>query len=390
MASDVTRFVECCDVCQRTKERSTDTNRLGHIVNPSKAKPLEFWSVDIQGPFRTSTSGNRYIIVAIDYMTKYVEAACLKDCTAVSTAKFLVENIIMRHGIPKGMTLLSDQGSNFESKLIQELCELYSITKVRSSPYHPQGNGAVERENRSIKAMLRCYTLDDQSDWDKYLPQIIHARNTTKHASTGFSPHQMLYGKKPSDFAPMPDITTTSEYVSKLRVIREKIESKARDQLAKKQRANELGYNKRRPRARYQFTKGALVLLTNEATHPGLTKKLEPKFVGPFAVVKPIGSHNYQIRQVGSTIEKVVHHSRLVPYKRPSTADTHFLPATQPDIRPVERTDHSAITRSRYGREIRPVLRLQCNNSRVSPYLPPLMSLRPNTTPTTSLITIQP
>lgn len=120
----------------------------------NKIGVLAFWSIDLQGSYHTTKSGNQ--IVAIDYITKFVEASCLKDATAVSTAKFIVNNLIVRHGIPKSMCLLSDQGSNFESKLIKELCELYGINKMRSSPY------------QLVKVPLR----ESQNDWEQFVPQI--------------------------------------------------------------------------------------------------------------------------------------------------------------------------------------------------------------------------
>ena len=133
MYNEVQELVRSCDTCQRTKSRPLDVVEPGHIADLNKIGALAFWSIDLQGPYLTTKNGNRYIIVAIDYITKFVEASCLKDATAVSTAKFIVNNLILRHGVPKGMSLLSDQGSNFESKLIKELCELYGINKMRGS-----------------------------------------------------------------------------------------------------------------------------------------------------------------------------------------------------------------------------------------------------------------
>lgn len=102
------------------------------------------------------------IIVAIDNASNRVEVRATTDCTAVTTARFILENIVLRHGPPK--TFHTDQGSNFEFKLIDQLCKMYQIKKTRSSPYHPEGNGAVERENGSIKDLLRPYSFQNQSE----------------------------------------------------------------------------------------------------------------------------------------------------------------------------------------------------------------------------------
>lgn len=184
--------------------------------------------------------------------------------------KFIVNNLILRHGIPKGMSLLSDQVSNFEWKLIKELCELYGINKMRSLPYHPAGNGAVERENRSIKELIRSYTVNSQNGWDQFVPQIVHARNTSIHASTGYSPYEMVYGRKPNLIPQEKQLC--SEYLQKLGLIKRRIEAEAVKRIEKGRRRRAEPFKEKR---NYKFHLGDLVLITNEANHPGLSKKLE-------------------------------------------------------------------------------------------------------------------
>lgn len=319
MSEDISSHVTFCDICQRAKTRHRDVPELGHIAEPELISALGFWSIDLQGTYRATRRGNRYIIVAIDYLTKWVEARCLKDCTAVSTAKFIVDRIIHRHGVPEQMKLLSDQGANFESRLIQELCELYNIKKLRSSPYHPQGNGAVERENREIKELLRSYTVSSQSDWDDYVEQVVHARNTTVHTSTSFTPFEMVYGRA-IDRRPLAPLgETKSEFVDKLRLIREKIEAAAVDRLLKERRRNEKAHE-RRERTSFEFKIGDLVLASNEANHQGLSKKLEPKYVGPYRITGALGTRNFKCKLVSGSYEKVLHRNRLVPYHERTSA----------------------------------------------------------------------
>jgi transposase InsO family protein len=130
MDNDIQKLCQECPVCQLTKTQMTNRPELGEIADSSTIQPLKFWSIDFQGPFRTSKSGNRFIIFAIDYSSKWVEALCTSDATAVTTAQFILEQIILRHGTPD--TIHTDQGTNFESKLIEELCRLYKIKKTRS------------------------------------------------------------------------------------------------------------------------------------------------------------------------------------------------------------------------------------------------------------------
>lgn len=387
MYEEIRGFVKSCDTCQRTKSRQTDRIDLGNIVDASKTNPLEFWSIDLQGPFRTSSDGSRYIVVAIDYITKWVEAACIPDATAVTTAKFILNNIILRHGVPKKMSLLSDQGSNFESKLVRELCDLYGIHKMRSSPYHPSGNGAVERENKSIKELLRSYTLKNKNDWHMYVPQVVHARNTTIHSSTGFSPYEIVYSKRPCDFLPTDiDRHNVSEYVEKLKLIKAKIEQIAARKIKLSQDKNKQYHSSSKQRQKYTFVVGDLVLMTNKAQNDFGTK-LDPKFVGPFEVLKLIGQHDYRVKSLDSTYEKVVHHNRLVPYKSPTRPSPSRKPRRskssghvrkdrsrkdpptdirRKSARDKDRPMNARQTHTRYGRAVQPVSRYRPNNINVS------------------------
>ena len=142
---DTTEFIRTCDTCQR---------RTG--PKPTPRAMLE--SVPVGGPFEMiamdilelplTTKGNRYALVVSDYFTRWPEAFALKDQKAETVARTFVDGVVSRHGIPS--VLYSDQGPNFESSLIKEMCHILGITKVRTTPYHPQCDGLVERLNRTV------------------------------------------------------------------------------------------------------------------------------------------------------------------------------------------------------------------------------------------------
>jgi hypothetical protein len=90
-----------------------------------------------------------------------------------------------------------DRGSHFENQVIESLCKLLGIDKSHSTPYHPMAQGGVERQNRTIKQMLRCYVQKQTEEWDEFLPQLFFAYNTMEHTSTGVSPFEVLRGVKP-------------------------------------------------------------------------------------------------------------------------------------------------------------------------------------------------
>ena len=381
MSRDLRLLVRTCDTCQRVKYARPIVAPIGHIADlsvPELAKPFALVSYDFMGPFRTSTSGNRYVIVAVDYFTKWVEAAAVKDCSAVTTARFMLDNIIYRHGVPA--SVIADQAQNFESKIVAELCRLYKIRKLRSSPYHAEGNGAVERENRSIKELLRSYTLDSQADWDQRIPSIINARNTTRHESTGQTPFEMVYGRpflaterRPVDFAEL-NSPSSSDFISSIKATRAMIEQAALKRLEKARRHQERQAKRRETGAR-EIAIGDSVLVSNEATHMGSTKKLEALYTGLYEVIGKRGPVDLVVAVKGKP--KTIHRNRLKLYESSSSVRQPFvrLPSSAPrrlnsgkrvlEKQPPTRqgtpgfrlaTDPAARV-SRYGRPIRPPTR---------------------------------
>ena len=141
---------------------------------------------------RDSESFKRpYILVAIDYFTKWVEATSYKSVTQAMVARFPKHNIICRYGVPG--ELITNNGTNLNGKMIQQLCQQFKIEHRNSVPYGPQMNGAVEVANKNIKKILVRMT-DTYKDWHKYLPFALCAYRTSIHTSTGATPYSLVYG----------------------------------------------------------------------------------------------------------------------------------------------------------------------------------------------------
>ena len=156
-------------------------------------EPFKRLAMDIVGPLNRSIRGHKYILVLCDYATKYPEAIPLKSIDSESIANVMVE-VFSRLGIPK--EIVTDQGSNFLSSLMNQLCKLLSIEKIKTSPYHPQANGLVENFNGTLKKMLKCYAQEEPNDWDQHIPYVLFAYRESPHESTGFSPFELLYGRR--------------------------------------------------------------------------------------------------------------------------------------------------------------------------------------------------
>ncbi|KAG6928412.1 hypothetical protein G0U57_008138, partial [Chelydra serpentina] len=147
---------------------------------------------DLIGSLEKTAWGHRHVLVVLDYATRYPEAVPLRNTASKTIAKELVQ-IFARVGLPK--EILTDQGTPFMSKLVKDLCSLLHVQALRTSVYHPQTDGLVERFNRTLKAMIRKVVSRDGKDWDTLLPYLMFAIWEVPQASTGFSPFELLYGR---------------------------------------------------------------------------------------------------------------------------------------------------------------------------------------------------
>ena len=118
----------------------------------------------------------------------------MPDQTSETTTVKLVEEFVARFGAL--LEIHTDQGRNFQSDMFRAVCKLLGVTQTRTTPYHPVSNGQVERFNRSLLQMIRCYTEKDQSIWDEQLSLLLAAYRSTPHQSTGVSPNLMMLGRE--------------------------------------------------------------------------------------------------------------------------------------------------------------------------------------------------
>lgn len=190
MSSEVEHKVKTCNRCVRRKALP---QKAAPLVNIQATRPLELVCMDFLS-LEPDKSNTRDILVITDYFTKYAVAIPTANQKAKTVAKSLWEQFIVHYGFPE--RLHSDQGPDFESHTIKELCAIAGIQKVRTTPYHPRGN-PVERFNRTLLSMLGTLEEKDKSCWREFVRPLVHAYNCTKHESTGFSPYELMFGRQP-------------------------------------------------------------------------------------------------------------------------------------------------------------------------------------------------
>ena len=166
-------------------------------------------------------------MVVSDYFTRWAEAYPLKIMEPQTVAEVFVEHFITRFGVPE--MIHSDQGRQYESRLFKELCELLGIRKTRTTAFHTNSGGIVERFNKTLATMLSAYVSNHQHDWDRYIPYVLMGYRSSLHESMGYSPNMLMLGREvatPLDIMyELPSTTKPTiinEYVWKLKETLEK------------------------------------------------------------------------------------------------------------------------------------------------------------------------
>ena len=296
--------------------------------------PMQAVATDIMGPFPCSKRGNKYILVASDYFTRWVEAYAIPNQEAITVATTLTDNMFCWFSLPS--QLHSDMGAQFESELIKELCKTLQIRKTHTTPYHPQSDGLVERLNRTIISMLATVVNDFGGEWEDHLPRICFAYNTSQQESTGFTPFYLMFGRQariPLDImyqTPVAEARNVSQYIWTLRKSMQDAYALARDNLQTASYRQKELYDEKIHGKPYKV--GDLVWLHNPAMPRGQARKLYCPWTGPYKVVKILSKVVYRIQDTrGRRRRKVIHFNRLKPYlpkSNPSSGQAVVDPAT--------------------------------------------------------------
>ena len=181
-------------MCGRCIGRKTAPVKAAHLVNITSSAPMELVCIDYLSLER-SKGGFENILVITDHFSRYAQAIPTRNQIAQTTARALFENFFLHYGFPAKLHI--DKGANFESKVIRKLCKIAGIQKTRTTPYHPMGNGMVERFNHTLLNMLGTMSEEQKSDWKAHVPSFTHAYNAAVHESTGFSPFYLMFGRHP-------------------------------------------------------------------------------------------------------------------------------------------------------------------------------------------------
>ena len=311
---DVRDYVRKCQRCVVSK--TSDPEGRAPLENIVTSRALELVCIDF---WSAEDSRNRSVevLVITDHFTRMAQAFPCKDQTARQVAKVLWNKYFCVFGFPE--RIHSDQGPNFESQLISELLQVSGIKKSHTTPYHPMGNGSVERFNRTLGSMIRALPPESKVDWPRRLQTLTFVYNCTAHETTGFPPFYLMFGRVPRlpidvmfrSVIHDSSVSGYDRYVESLVSDLKEAMVVAQEHVTKEQHRHALLYN-RKVKGSF-IDKGEQVLLANKKEKG--KRKLADKWDSTIYTVLDVNheTHTYKITDNVSGRVKIVHRNLIMP-----------------------------------------------------------------------------
>jgi len=256
------------------------------------------------------------MVTVIDEFSKWAEVFAVRNHTAPTVAKVLVDQVFSRWGAP--CRLLVDNGPEFRSELLSEVCKLLEVDKLHTTPYHPQTNGCIERFHLTLNRMLGKVVCENHKDWDSRLPAVLSAYRASKHEWTGFTPYELVMGQKPrmpidivlgNVSGDRPKYENYTEYVENLRERLTKSHQIAREHVGVAADRRKQEYDlKVKPRS---FEIGEKVWYLYPRRYTAMSPKWQRHYTGPYQVVKVLPPADYVIQKSKRSEPFVVHADKL-------------------------------------------------------------------------------
>jgi transposase InsO family protein len=292
MYNDIAQHVKACPNCTVNKHSRRKPD--GHLR--SVAPPEGVWqnlAMDFVGPITpASSTGNRYILVVTDLLSKFAVTKATRDNSALTAAKMIVEDVILKYGAPN--QLLTDNGTHFTAELFNAIMDKCGVCHVLITPYQPQSNGACERFNATMCGSLAAICNKKRTDWDQQLSKTTFAYNTSRHVSTKLTPFEMMHGrtcKLPFD---LPKKKTTiveqHEYVKHLHDYLETAKQMAKETIEHRQQQSKQRHDASRRDQIYSI--GDFVFVKRL----GMNEKFAPKYDGPYQIIGKINDLVYRVQ----------------------------------------------------------------------------------------------
>ncbi|MEL6462700.1 MAG: RNase H-like domain-containing protein, partial [Cyanobacteria bacterium J06621_15] len=309
MHKDVKEHIENCHKCAQCRG---NIKKAPINLYPVPNAPFDKVTVDLL-KLNTSVRGNNYILACNDILTRFVELYPQKTKTAKETAENIYR-FINRYGSPS--SIMSDNGLEFNNKILEELLEYYGVKKINIMPYHPASNGVAERTNRKIMDVLKLTMPENDNNWDNYLENVQYLLNTRIHESIETSPYIALYGFQPRQ----PFDVNLNKYKTKIennpiearinnaKMIHERLQSALKVSGLAMQRKQHQNASK------IEFQVDDLVYIKKNVF--GHAYKIEPAYKGPYKVLKKVHGNKYLVEDCNNQEKITVHKDKMKLFKR--------------------------------------------------------------------------
>ncbi|GKE76169.1 reverse transcriptase domain-containing protein, partial [Tanacetum coccineum] len=299
MHTNARKLIRECNDCQ--VHRPVPRNPQQNLTPITSLWPFYKWGIDIAGPFPEGPSKVKFLNVAMDYFTKWIEAKPVATIMGNQVKKFVWDNIVCRFGLPG--EIVSDSGKQYHDNPFKDWCNKLCICQCFASVKHPQANGLVERANRNLGEGIKARLDERSKDWMGELSHVLWAHRTMIKSSNGETPFSLMYSTEaviPAEIG-MPTLRTAEvdsiQNDEALQINLDLVEEKreqAAIQEAKSKDKMEKYYNSR-VRGK-SFKPGDMVYRSNDASHAKDGGKLGPKWEGPYEVAESLGKGAYKLR----------------------------------------------------------------------------------------------
>ena len=307
LTSEVAKYISACETCRLAKSRKEQPVPLQSMpICDTKNVRVH---VDLFGPLKTSSAGRKFVMVMTDAFSKVVELAATEDKQASTIARAFFERWICRYTAPR--YLVSDRGREFCNEVLDLICELWGVSRLRTSAYHPETNSSAESYNRTMIKYMRAVLSNDQTtDWELYLMPMQMAYNCHLHSSTKESPFYLTYLYDPR--LPMFDIERPrrlygENYATEAFKLSQVANLRVKQNLEQAQKLQEEYFNKTAKDRTYSPGDKILIFFPN--TPPSANKKFYSQW-RIFTVVKMVGRVNVQARETSRSKPILVHINR--------------------------------------------------------------------------------
>jgi ribonuclease HI len=297
-ALDATDLVQKCENCQKCARDQKQPSSLTQLIQPTW--PLQRWGLDLLGPLPPAQGNLRYVVVVVEYFSKWIEMKPLATITSVIVQKFFWQNIVCHFGVPKAITV--DNGTQFDAETFKDFCDQIGTKIHFASIKHPESNGLVERANGIIMTgIIKLIFNQPRGKWPDELVKVVWSHNTTISRSIGFTPFKLLFGDEAitPEEAKAGSIRTVAlaEDEANYFVTKDTIEGtrlQAVENISKYQ-AETIKWRDRKVRLK-DIKRGHLVL--RRVANPDKVGKFQLKWEGPFLVVSSSRPGSYRLKDM--------------------------------------------------------------------------------------------